>query len=180
MKIIKVLLSVWTVCTLVVAQQNGVNQPVVPRLVNFAGRAVDSTGKGIAGNVGLTFSIYADQSQGSPLWMETQNAQTDSKGNYTVQLGATKANGLPLELFSSGEARWLGVRVNGGEEQARVLLVSVPYALKAADSQTLGGLPASAFMLATPANAPASPNAPASTAAADIPPPAGVTGSGTA
>jgi len=150
MKIIKVLLSVWTVCTLVVAQQNGVNQPVVPRLVNFAGRAVDSTGKGIGGNVGLTFSIYADQSQGSPLWMETQNAQTDSKGNYTVQLGATKANGLPLELFSSGEARWLGVRVNGGEEQARVLLLSVPYALKAADAQTLGGLPASAFLLAAP------------------------------
>jgi hypothetical protein len=31
-----------------------------------------------------------------------------------------------------------------------VLLVSAPYALKAGDAQTLGGLPASAFVLATP------------------------------
>jgi hypothetical protein len=45
------------------------------------------------------------------------------------------------------------VRINGGEEQPRVLLLSVPYALKAADAQTLGGLPASAFLLAGAANA---------------------------
>ena len=30
------------------------------------------------------------------------------------------------------------------------MLLSVPYALKAGDAQTLGGLPASAFMLAVP------------------------------
>ena len=36
----------------------------------------------------------------------------------------------------------------GEVEQPRVLLVSVPYALKAADADTLGGLPASAFVLA--------------------------------
>ena len=40
------------------------------------------------------------------------------------------------------------MRINGGAEQPRVLLLSVPYALKAADAQTLGGLPASAFLLA--------------------------------
>src|SRR3990170_1578308 len=34
------------------------------------------------------------------------------------------------------------------EEQPRILLVSVPYALKAADAETLGGKPASAFVLA--------------------------------
>src|SRR5277367_5236617 len=32
--------------------------------------------------------------------------------------------------------------------QPRVLMASVPYAFKAADSATLGGLPASAFVLA--------------------------------
>ena len=41
--------------------------------------------------------------------------------------------------------------MNGGEEQPRVLLLSVPYALQAADAQTLGGLPPSAFMLAAAA-----------------------------
>jgi hypothetical protein len=120
----------------------------VPRLVNFSDKVTDAQGRPTAGVVGVTFAIYKQQYEGPPLWLETQNAQADSKGIYQVQLGATKAEGLPLELFGSGEARWLGVRVNGGEEQPRVLLLSVPYALKAADAQTLGGLPASAFMLA--------------------------------
>lgn len=33
------------------------------------------------------------------------------------------------------------------------MLLSVPYALKAGDVQTLGGLPASAFMLSVPTRA---------------------------
>jgi hypothetical protein len=131
---------------------------VVPRLVNFSGKAGDVGGKIMTGTVGVTFALYKDQEGGSPLWLETQNVQADAKGNYNVQLGATKAEGLPLDLFSSGEARWLGVTVNGGTEQSRVLLLSVPYALKAADAQTVGGLPPSAFVLANNlnhANAPA-------------------------
>ncbi len=122
----------------------------VPRLVNFSGSATDARGKGLPGAAGVTFAIYREQHDGAPLWMETQNVNADAKGNFTVQLGATKSEGLPLDLFSSGEARWLGVRINGGEEQPRVLLLSVPYALKAADAETLGGLPLSAFVLAAP------------------------------
>ena len=120
----------------------------VPRLVNFFGRAVDEQGKTIVGAAGISFAIYKDQSEGAPLWMETQNVHADAKGDYSAQLGASKTEGLPLEIFSSTEARWLGVRINGGTEQPRVLLLSVPYALKAADAQTLGGLPPSAFLLA--------------------------------
>ena len=96
----------------------------------------------ISGIAGVSFAIYRDEFEDAPLWMETQNATVDADGNYTVQLGATSPDGLPFELFSSEEARWLGVRVNGGSEQPRVLLLSVPYALKAADAQTLGGYPA--------------------------------------
>ena len=73
--------------------------------------------------------------------METQNVQADTEGNYTAQLGATKLEGLPLDLFASGEPRWLGVTINGGEEQRRILLLSVPYALKAADAGQSGGCP---------------------------------------
>jgi hypothetical protein len=125
---------------------------VVPRLVSFSGRAVDAQGKPLSGIAGVTFTIYKGQYDGAPLWMETQNVQADSKGNYSIQLGATKSDGLPIELFASGEARWLGVRVNGGEEQPRVMLLSVPYALKAGDAATIGGLPPSAFVLAAPAS----------------------------
>jgi hypothetical protein len=121
---------------------------VVPRLVNFSGKAVDAQGKAISGIAGVTLSIYKEQSGGAPLWMETQNVQADAKGSYILQLGSTKPEGLPLDLFLSGEARWLGVRINGDAEQPRVLLLSVPYALKAADAETLGGKPASAYALA--------------------------------
>jgi hypothetical protein len=141
------------VCAVTNAQQAAtLSTPVlVPRLVNFSGQAIQD-GKIITGVAGATFAIYNEESGGSALWLETQSIQADAKGNYTVQLGATKPEGLPLDLFASGQARWLGVTINGGEEEARVLLLSVPYALKAADSQTLGGLPASAFVLAAPAS----------------------------
>ena len=145
-------------CAAMNAQQTATSTTaVVPRLVNFSGRAMDD-GKVITGATGATFAIYSEESGGSPLWLETQNIQADAKGNYMVQLGATKPEGLPLDLFTSGEARWLGVTINGGQEQPRLLLLSVPYALKAADAETVGGLPASAFLLAGAANGGATQN----------------------
>jgi hypothetical protein len=94
------------------------------------------------------FPALQDQQGGSPLWMEIQNVQTDKSGHYTVMLGSTTSGGLPRDVFVSGEARWLGVQVVGQEEQPRVVLAAVPYSLKAADAETIGGLPASAFVLA--------------------------------
>src|SRR5260370_5951114 len=144
----------------------------VPRLVKFSGVVKDEEGRPRSGGGGITFALYKDQSGGPPLWLETQNVQADAKGNYTVQLGLTKPEGLPLDLFTSGEARWLGVTVNGGQEQPRVLLLSVPYALKAADAETIGGLPPSAFMLAArPASGAASATGDASAATSSSVPP---------
>jgi len=178
------LLAVSIFSSVMTAQQTSSStQPVVPRLVNFSGRAADAQGKVISGIAGATFAIYKEESGGSPLWLETQNIQADAKGNYTIQLGATKPDGLPLDLFSSGEARWLAVTVNGGQEQPRVLLLSVPYALKAADAETIGGLPPSAFVLANKSQASGTSTkaTPASTSAAkNAAPPANpaVTGKG--
>jgi hypothetical protein len=131
-------LTISMICSLVAAQKSASTQSSapVPRLVNFTGKTTDAQGKPIPGIAGVTFAIYKEQDEGAPLWLETQNVQGDAKGNYTVQLGATKPDGLPLDLFSSGDARWLGVTVNGGQEQPHVLLL------------TVGGLPPSAFVLA--------------------------------
>ncbi|HET8922238.1 MAG TPA: hypothetical protein VFN26_04495 [Candidatus Acidoferrum sp.] len=127
----------------------------VPRLVKFAGTLRDELGKPRTGVVGVTFAVYKEQEGGAALWLETQNMELDEQGHYTVLLGATKSEGLPLELFTAGEPRWLGVQVNLPKEveQARVLLVSVPYALKAADAETLGGKPLSSFVLAPASSA---------------------------
>jgi hypothetical protein len=127
-----------------------VNSTIVPRLIRFGGLARDLNSKPLTGTIGITFALYKDQEGGASLWTETQNVQPDAKGNYTVQLGATQPDGMPTNIFASGEARWLGVQISGQSEQSRVLLLAVPYAMKAADAETIGGLPASAFMRANP------------------------------
>jgi hypothetical protein len=116
--------------------------------------------------------------------METQNVTADSNGRYTALLGATKPDALLAELFTSERAHWVGVQVQGQPEQPRVLLVSAPYALKAADAETVGGLPPSAFVLAAPPTGSATsplvalPNSAASPA--DTPTATSVTGAGRA
>jgi hypothetical protein len=123
---------------------------IVPPMVKFSGPLTDVNSKPLTGVVGVTFSLYKDSQGGAPLWMETQNVEPDKSGHYTVMLGSTSSQGLPGNLFVSGEARWLGVQAQGQAEQPRTLLMSVPYALKAADAETLGGKPLSAFQLAAP------------------------------
>jgi hypothetical protein len=126
-----------------------------PKLVRFSGSLQPSSGRPARGVESVTLAVYREQSGGAPLWQEVQNAEVDAEGRYSLLMGSTLNEGMPMELFASGEPRWLGVQVNraGEVEQPRVLLVSVPYALKASDAETLGGRPASAYLLAeTPAN----------------------------
>jgi hypothetical protein len=133
-------------CASAFAQQasmapSGSSQILVPHLIRFAG-----TVQGGSGTVGITFTLHKGQDDNAALWVESQNVQLDGAGKYTVLLGATKAEGIPAELFTSGEAQWLGVQVQGKPEQPRVLLVSVPYALKAAEADTLAGHAANEFV----------------------------------
>src|SRR5262249_50013017 len=110
---------------------SAVLQPV-PALIKFGGVLIDVNGKALMGTQSVSFGLYQDQSGGAPLWQETQNVQVDEQGRYAVLLGSGDPNGLPLDLFRSGDSRWLGIQANvtGESEQPRVLLVSVPYALK--------------------------------------------------
>ncbi len=135
---------------LVVAQTSSQTASALPRLVRFGGTVKDLNGNPLTGVVGITFAFYSEQSGGAALWLETQNVTADNTGRYTALLGSTKPDGLPAELFTSEQARWVGVQVSGQAEQPRVLLVSAPYALKAGDAETIGGLPPSAFVLAAP------------------------------
>jgi hypothetical protein len=118
----------------------------VPNVVAFNGALSDEAGKNFYSITGITFGIYRDSQGGAPLWIETQNVQPDPTGRYSVLLGSTRASGLPLDIFVSGEARWLEVQVPGQAAQPRVLLAAVPYALKAKEAETIGGLPASALI----------------------------------
>lgn len=131
-----------------VAQTSTQTASALPRLVRFGGTAKDLNGNPLTGVVGITFALYSEPTGSASLWLETQNVTADSNGHYTVLLGSTKPDGLPAELFTSEQAHWVGVQVSGQAEQLRVRLVSAPYALKAGDAETIGGLPPSAFVLA--------------------------------
>jgi hypothetical protein len=120
----------------------------VPQLVQFSGALKNYDGKPASGVVGVTFLLYAEEEGGQSLWRETQNVPVDAEGRYSVALGAGTAYGLPSELFAAGQARWLAIEPQGLPAPARILLLSVPYAMKAGDAETLGGLPASAFLRA--------------------------------
>jgi len=124
----------------------------VPNLIRYSGTLKDAQGAALVSTapVGVTFAIYNRQDGGTAVWQEMQNVTPEANGEYSVLLGSTTATGLPDDLFSQQEQRWLGVQVQGQEEQARVLLVSVPYAFKAHEADTLGGLPASAFIQVPP------------------------------
>ena len=154
---------------------------VVPQLIGYSGVLKDAGGRAVTGISGVTFLIYKDEAGGAPLWLESQSVKPDATGHYSVQLGAASAHGLPAEVFMSGEGRWLAVQIGTEPELPRVLLVAVPYAMKAADAETIGGLPPSAFVLAAPSSAGQAPasSAAVSSAAAPSANPA-VTGAGKA
>jgi hypothetical protein len=120
----------------------------IPNLIRYNGTLATPVS---SATVGITFAIYKQQDGGASIWMESQNVTADANGQYTILLGSTTASGLPNDLFSQQEQRWLGVQVQGQAEQPRTLLVSVPYALKAQEAETLGGLPVSAFVKVAPA-----------------------------
>lgn len=151
----------------------------VPPVIQFANVATSEAGSPLTGTVKITFSLYNNAQGGEALWSETQNISLDETGHYSAYVGITKTDGVPMSLFTNGQAHWLGVQIAGQTEQPRVFLVSVPYAMKAGDAATIGGLPPSAFMRATPglgevvASGEISP-------AGGVSPNAAVTGTGTA
>lgn len=130
-----------------------VTSDTIPRLIRFSGTMRDASGSPMTGTATMTFALYDAQTGGTLLWSEKQTVQCGDQGHYTVLLGSTQAEGLPMDVFTSRQARWLGITVDTEEvEHERVQLTSTPYALKAADADTLGGKPPSAYMLSPNAN----------------------------
>ncbi len=128
------------------SERASITQASVPRLVQFSGTLKDASARPVSGVASVTFAIYAEQDGGAALWSETQNVLADPNGHYSVLLGTATSGGFPAELFGTGQSRWLGVTIARQPEMPRVLMASVPYALKAGDADTLGGLPASSYV----------------------------------
>jgi trimeric autotransporter adhesin len=134
------------VCAQSPAEAREIGATSVPRLVQFNGTLKDAAMRPVSGVASVTFAIYAEQDGGAALWSETQNILADANGHYAALLGTATTGGFPAELFGTGQSRWLGITIARAAEMPRVLLASVPYAMKAGDADTLGGLPASSYV----------------------------------
>ena len=113
-------------------------QGPVPFVIKFTGSLRGVLVQPSLAPIGVTFAFYKDEIGGEPLWEETQSVSIDSQMRFTVLLGGS-GSGLPPGIFEMGEARWLGIRPDGGQEGPRILLATVPYAFEAANAQTVGG-----------------------------------------
>lgn len=113
------------------------------RLVRFAGVLTDVAGNPLVEPQTVTFSLFEQAEGGTALWTETLTVTPDDHGRYTVGLGSMTP--LPQAMFTREQARWIGTAIDG-HDLGRTALVAVPYALKAADADTLGGHPASNYV----------------------------------
>jgi hypothetical protein len=113
----------------------------IPTIIKFNGTIRDPEGNAISGSQTVTFCFYAARNGGAPVWSETQSLTLDAQGRYSVYLGsATSSTGVPQQLFTSGQTQWIGVTPSDGVERPRIPLTTAPYAFKAADADTIGGM----------------------------------------
>lgn len=116
----------------------------VPHLVTYEGYLTQNGSPIADGPHDMWFRMFTTASGGSPVWQLSQRSVTTSGGHFTVTLGDT-TDGQPALLpaaFSGGDM-WLEVAVSAATEiVGRQRVVSVPYALRAANGVPSGSLQA--------------------------------------
>jgi hypothetical protein len=115
----------------------------LPRQITFQGRLVRADGSPETAPQDLNFALYATSAGGASLWEESHPGIPVTNGYYAVVLGSRVP--LPANVLN-GQALYLGVSLVGQSELTpRLPLVSVPYALRADDSNRLEGRAAASF-----------------------------------
>ena len=118
----------------------------VPSLmVPYRGVMTDAAGAPLVGLVSAIFALYAEPSGGVPLWVDIKAVRVDATGGYAVLLGGTTE--FPMDLFATGETRWLGVQPDGQAERPRIRFTSEPETPTARDAAPLDGPPLSQLVL---------------------------------
>jgi len=120
----------------VVLPSIAVADAIAPTMIPIEGEI--KTADGIAA-VPVVISVYAKRDDTTPLWTEQQLVRVDSAGKYSISVGSTTEAGIPAEVFAGGAARWIGIAVQGESEQPRTMIITVPYAVRAREAETIGG-----------------------------------------
>ena len=107
-------------------------EQLVPYEMNYQGwlgNASDTVG--ITDTLNIRFNLYTTATGGSPVWSELHTNVKVDKGIFNVLLGSI--NPIPVEIFT-GEPLWLEIVVGDQVLEPRKKLVSVGYAMKAANA----------------------------------------------
>ncbi|MEO1575113.1 MAG: hypothetical protein AAFU65_09155 [Pseudomonadota bacterium] len=110
----------------------------VPSKFDYQGYLADASGAPLDDTASMTFVLYNVPNGGAALWATAQDVPV-SQGLFTVELGGDDA-ALPPQIFDGH--LYLEVTVNGETLQPRRQLQAAPFALKARDADTIGGLTA--------------------------------------
>jgi parallel beta-helix repeat protein len=117
----------------------GAAQAAIPDNIDYQGYLTDSVGAPLNSIVSVTFNIYNVDIGGAPLWTDTQSVDI-TNGLFNIKLGSV-GNPFPAGLFDT--PLWLGMNVAGdGEMSPRSAMTSAPYAFKADDADSVGGMSA--------------------------------------
>lgn len=108
----------------------------IPRTLSYQGYLTNASGTPVEQVLPISFSLYAAQDGGEPLWSDTQTVVVTG-GLFSVDLGSDTAP-LPADLPDG--SLFLGISVNGDPEMLpRRALRASPYALRAENADTLAG-----------------------------------------
>ena len=100
----------------------------VPALLSHQGNLENSNSQPLVGTANIIFSLYTQETEGTPVWSE-QLAVTFDSGHYSVILGESETLD---ESIIDGGSLYLGVQLEGnGEFLPRTVVTSVPYSFRA-------------------------------------------------
>jgi hypothetical protein len=121
----------------------GAEAAAIPPKINYQGKLVDGSGTPLAGTHDAVFRLYDAPVLGTMLWSDSATVASDAGGIFSVVLGGDH----PM-VTGLGDSCWLEIEIDGEILVPRREMVSVPYALRAAAADSLGGLAAEAFAAA--------------------------------
>jgi hypothetical protein len=78
----------------------------VPRVLWFSGAFRPADHLPVAPVETVTVAVYRDRDGGDALWRETQTVTMEADGRYSLLMGSTVTDGLPLECFTTRPGCW--------------------------------------------------------------------------
>lgn len=105
----------------------------VPHVMNYQGRLSDGDAPA-SGVYSVTFTLHTRASGGEQVWSEPHEV-TVTDGVFNVLLGSTTP--LSPDILAARDSLYLGMRVSDVELTPRLLLASTPFAVRAAEAETV-------------------------------------------